>query len=224
MGAVINKFHPLLLLIVIILVIRVYKVANEKEPLKFNQVIASSLSDKEKLNTCHSIQGIVEESFSYKRTSDGIVEMHLGQAESYCTFYNSKIEIGDIVTKDLNKCLTLTKAQISRGAVPSSTEYSPQYSVYKNGMIYWKCENGRSPKRVEVRSKRFDAKPYRYVENNNILLIEADTRLAYFYKGEIFKRVYSEKGFTMYNGGSNEISSPENFDFSPQLFPLGQKI
>ena len=196
----------------------------KREALRFEQVVAYELSKQEKLSVCHAIQGSIVNSFSYQESKDGIVELYNGKPESYCAFYHTEIEIGDINTNDVNKCHTLTKAQISRGAVPTSTEYNPQYSVYKNGMIYWKCENGKSPKSIDVRNERFDATPYRYEKDKDILLVKADYRILYFYKGKVFKTVSSEKASTMYNGDTLKVTHSEYFDYTPYLVPFGSKI
>lgn len=196
----------------------------KREALRFDQVVAYELSKQEKLSVCHAIQGSIERSFSYQESKDGIVELYNGKPQSYCAFYHTEIEIGDINTKDISKCRTLTKAQISRGAVPTSTEYNPQYSVYKNGMIYWKCENGKSPRRIDVRNERYDATPYRYAKDKDILLVKADYRLLYFYKGKVFKSVSSERASSMYNGDTLKVTHPEYFDYAPYLVPFGSKI
>ncbi|WP_432464307.1 hypothetical protein [Agarivorans sp. QJM3NY_33] len=191
------------------------------DPLIFRE-IDNDTTRKERISVCHMLQGHVSSEFSYHVSKHGnVVKLYSGKAEAYCSFYGSKVILGKIVIRDLNECYTLTKAQIKRGGRPTYTEYNPTYSVYKDGMIYWRCQRGKKPNRVENWEKTNEVPLYRYTEDPSVLLIKGGYYNYYLSHGIIFRSVGEKGNATTYNEDKVKIQHAERFDFSPQLLQLG---
>ena len=166
------------------------------------------------------LQGSIENEFSYRLDEKGVLGTYNGKPEKFCSFYGEKIVIGKVVQKDHNRCHTLTKAQVKRGGNVTYIEYNPKYSVYKDGNIYWSCQNGRKPNYFTKRERTSDYLVYRYEKDPQITLINTYDSTYYFYRGEIFRKVGDSGKASVYNAETIKVTSADSFNRKPILLPL----
>ncbi|MGF1708875.1 hypothetical protein [Enterovibrio baiacu] len=187
----------------------------EHESLVFNPIYANTLSDKEKVATCHALIGFVNSQFDYYKEGNFIYKDK--SHSERCDFTEKEIHISELKVKALNSCNTLTKAEISRGAVPTYTEYKPQYSPYKNGMIYWRCSVGGKPKHSSSYEKISSNKLYRYQDDQNILLLKGDYDFYYYFKDKLIRKVAFNGIGTNYKNLNITTNNIERLNNKPTL-------
>ncbi len=205
---------------IIVLAISGCKV-NEPKSLRFYASPAEETTEDERISICHALQGSIEHEFSYQLDGKDVLGTYNGKPEKFCSFYGEKIVIGKVVQKDRNRCHTLTKAEVKRGGNVTYIEYNPKYSVYKDGNIYWSCQNGRKPSYFTKREKTSDYLVYRYEKDPQITLINTYYSTYYFYRGEIFRKVGDSGKPSVYNVETIKVTSADSFNRKPILLALG---
>ncbi|MCB5451493.1 hypothetical protein [Vibrio lentus] len=191
--------------------------AHPEVSLDFIQTDAKSLSKDEKVSICHAINGYLDLSFDYEIDGDRVIEKSGVTKESFCDFKYVKVKTAEIKEKNLNSCYQLTKAQIKRGGQPTYTEYNPQFSTYKDGMIYWRCDDGGRPKSTIVHTNQSQYSIYRYEIQPDILLVKANERFFYFFKSKILRSVQLNGKATDYVQKGLKISNSWQFNQTPNL-------
>jgi len=201
-------------------IINVFKALSpEAEPLNFVEARASDTTEKERISICHSSLGSVSSTFTYQVKGDEVWSLHNNKPDKYCKFWGKSVVLGELKTVDKNKCHTLTKAEVKRGGRVTSVEYNPKYSVYKDGNIYWSCQKGRSPNRVDERVYNRSEKIYRFADDYNVLLLPTYYSNVYFYKGVIFRSIGDRGEANVYNSNTIILDETARFNRTVNLLP-----
>lgn len=213
-------FKSFLIYIAVIIFFIILNQSTKYDPLVFNEVKEEASQD-ERISICHATQGYIGSKFDYQLTEYGnVIQLSGGKPVAYCSFFGSRVILGKITRRDENKCHTLTKAEIKRGGRPTYSEYNPKYSVYKDGMIYWSCKNGKKPHYSEVRKKFSELSLFRYEVDNNILLVKGYDYKYYLLNGVVFRKVNDNGKMYDYNEDNITLVEGKRFDFSPKLIYL----